>query len=218
MLKIILIILDLISISIYCTFICELRKENFYFFSSDFWEFLFFYFLCGLAFFTLQKIMALGVLASVNGIPIFAILSILATQLLSFLIAFKKRVLSCVSILGAKKTGTTSITFSIMVRSFQHFFAHNAAFICLLADANRLYGSLMYFFFHHCLPIQCKTADEPLSAETFLFGDNWHLYASFSTAFSHVCTAAFLCQNGHRLSPASETNDGNFYATESLFK
>ncbi|KAH9408298.1 hypothetical protein TYRP_011970 [Tyrophagus putrescentiae] len=91
--------------------------------------------------------MALGVLASVNGIPIFAILSILATQLLSFLIAFKKRVLSCVSILGAKKTGTTGIILSIMARSFQHFFAHNAAFLCLLADANRLYGSLMYFFF-----------------------------------------------------------------------
>ena len=146
----------MISISIYCTFICELRKENFYFFSSDFWEFLFFHFLCGLAFFTLQKIMALGVLASVNGIPIFAILSILATQLLSFLIAFKKRVLSCVSILGAKKTGTTSITFSIMVRSFQHFFAHNAAFICLLADANRLYGSLMYFFFITAYPFNAK--------------------------------------------------------------
>ena len=115
-----------------------------------------FQFLFGLVFFTVQKLTTFHALAIVNGIPIFAILSILTTQLLNFLIDLKKKMLSCVSILGAKKTGTSEITLSIIARSFQHFFAHNAAYLRLLADANRVYGSVLYLFFLIAYPVNAN--------------------------------------------------------------
>lgn len=101
-------------------------------------------------FISFERLLTASFLTSVHGLPIYAIIFTVSTQLNAFSTLLKERLVE--SWQQQRQQMATKQRASICLgpafgHSLRDFLAHNVAYLRLLADGNRVYGQSVYLFF-----------------------------------------------------------------------
>lgn len=102
-------------------------------------------------FISFERLLTASFLTSVHGLPIYAIIFTVSTQLNAFSTLLKERLVESWQQQQRQQMATkqrASICFGpAFGHSLRDFLAHNVAYLRLLADGNRVYGQSVYLFF-----------------------------------------------------------------------